>query len=110
MTNPASNKKQLPAFLVLTIIAVIAAVALAVTNQVTRGPIAENAAKARREAFSAVLAADSYDELAVPADSGVSSLVVANGFFRSFRSVREVLSTPLESTITIFSGFAPRAI
>ena len=77
MTNPAANKKQLPAFLVLTIIAVIAAVALAVTNQVTRGPIAENAAKARREAFSAVLAADSYDELAVPADSGVSSLVVA---------------------------------
>ena len=43
MTNPAAKKKQLPAFLVLTIIAVIAAIALAVTNQVTKDPIAAHA-------------------------------------------------------------------
>ncbi|MPM70581.1 hypothetical protein SDC9_117536 [bioreactor metagenome] len=34
-------------------------------------------------------------------------LEVAKGFFLSFRSVRCVLITPLESTITIFSSLAP---
>ena len=42
MTNVA-KKKQLPAFLVLTIIALVAAIVLAVTNEVTKGPIAEHA-------------------------------------------------------------------
>lgn len=37
-----TKKKQLPAYLVLAIIALVAAVVLAVTNQVTKGPIQEH--------------------------------------------------------------------
>ncbi|MGN0793391.1 MAG: FMN-binding protein, partial [Aristaeellaceae bacterium] len=77
MSNSA-KKKQLPAFLVLTIISLVAAIALAVTNEITRGPIAENAAKARREAFGVVLAAESYADVeGVALPEGVSSLVEA---------------------------------
>ncbi|MBQ7864856.1 MAG: hypothetical protein IJ350_00695 [Clostridia bacterium] len=42
MENNAPTKKQLPAFLILTIIAVVAAVVLALTNMITAGPIAEH--------------------------------------------------------------------
>ena len=35
---------------------------------------------------------------------------VANGFLRSFRSVRRVLITPFESSITMFSRLAPNII
>ncbi len=66
MTTVA-KKKQLPAFLVLTIISLVAAVVLAVTNEVTKGPIAAHAAAERNKAFAAVLPAASYNELAVPA-------------------------------------------
>ncbi|MBQ7848656.1 MAG: FMN-binding protein, partial [Clostridia bacterium] len=62
MTNVA-NKKQLPAFLVLTIISLIAAVVLAATNEVTKGPIEEHARRAREAAFQAVLPADEYVQL-----------------------------------------------
>ena len=65
MTNEA-KKKQLPAFLVLTIISLVAAVVLAVTNEVTKGPIAEHAAAARTAAFRAVLPAAGYNEVAIP--------------------------------------------
>ena len=65
MTNEA-KKKQLPAFLVLTIISLVAAVVLAVTNEVTKGPIAAHAAAARTAAFQAVLPAAGYNEVAIP--------------------------------------------
>ena len=65
MTNVA-KKKQLPAFLVLTIIALVAAVALALTNKVTEGPIAEHAARERNKAFAAVLTAAGYNEMTIP--------------------------------------------
>jgi len=65
MTNVA-KKKQLPAFLVLTIISLVAAVVLAVTNEVTKGPIAAHAAAERNKAFAAVLPAAGYNELTVP--------------------------------------------
>ena len=45
MSNPA-QKKQMPAFLVLTIICLVAALALAGTNAITKGPIQEHAMKA----------------------------------------------------------------
>ena len=54
------TKKQLPAFVILGIIALIAAVALALTNMVTKGPIQERAAAALQEAFNAVMPAESY--------------------------------------------------
>ena len=75
MTN--NNKKQLPPFLVLTIIAVIAAIVLAGTNMVTRGPILEHAMKALRESFSAVMPADVYEEITVPEGHDVKSLYAA---------------------------------
>ena len=72
------NKKQLPAFLVLTIISLVAALVLAVTNEVTKGPIAEHAARARREAFNTVLQAADYQEIEVPAGhESVSALYKA---------------------------------
>ena len=77
MTNEAT-KKQLPAFLVLTIIALVAALVLAVTNEVTKGPIAAQATAARDAAFQAVLPASTYNELTIPeGNAGVSSLFEA---------------------------------
>ena len=77
MENNAPQKKQLPAFLILTIIAVVAAVVLALTNMVTAGPIAEHAMAALKDAFNAVMPAESYEEMTVPADYDVSSLYAA---------------------------------
>ena len=42
--------------------------------------------------------------------SVVMVLSVANGFLREFKSVRCLLMTPLESTITMFSNLAPNII
>ncbi len=72
-----TQKKQLPAFLILTIISVVAALVLALTNMVTAGPIAEHAMAALKEAFSAVMPADSYEEMTVPEGYEVSSLYAA---------------------------------
>ena len=72
-----NNKKQLPAFLVLTIICLVAALALAGTNAITKGPIAEHAMAAQREAFGAVMTADEYITMTIPEGSGVSALVEA---------------------------------
>ena len=46
----------------------------------------------------------------IASSSVVMFLLVAKGFLRSFKSVRAVLITPFESTITIFSSFAPNAM
>ncbi len=59
----SNNKNQLPAFLVLTIICLIAALALAATNAVTAGPIEGHKAAARAANFSAVLNATAYEEV-----------------------------------------------
>ena len=77
MENNAPKKKQLPAFLILTIIAVVAAVVLALTNMITAGPIAEHAMAALKEAFNAVMPAESYEIMTVSADYDVSSLYAA---------------------------------
>ena len=72
------TKKQLPAFVILGIIALIAAVALALTNMVTKGPIQERAAAALQEAFNAVMPAESYEQLSIPAGySDVTALYAA---------------------------------
>ncbi|MGN0746375.1 MAG: FMN-binding protein, partial [Aristaeellaceae bacterium] len=72
-----TTRKQLPAFLVLGIIALVAAVVLAATNMVTRGPIAEHQMAALKESFGAVMPADEYKELDVSDQAGVSSLYEA---------------------------------
>jgi len=76
MTNQV-QKKQLPAFLVLTIICLVAALALAGTNAITKGPIQALAMAAQREAFGAVMTADEYIEMTIPEGSGASALVEA---------------------------------
>ncbi|MBR2717872.1 MAG: FMN-binding protein [Clostridia bacterium] len=77
MENNAPQKKQLPAFLILTIISVVAACVLALTNMITAGPIAEHAMAALKDAFNAVMPAETYEEMTLPADSEVSSLYAA---------------------------------
>ena len=70
-------RKGLPAFAVLGIIAVVAALVLALTNTVTKGPIAEHQMSALRASFAAVMPAESYAELEVPENFGVGSLYEA---------------------------------
>ena len=77
MENNTPRKKQLPAFLILGIIALVAAVVLALTNALTRGPIAEHQMAALKDSFGAVMPAESYEILPLPADAEVSSLYVA---------------------------------
>ena len=77
MENNTPRKKQLPAFLILGIIALVAAVVLALTNALTKGPIAEHKMAALKEAFNAVMPADSYEEMTLPAGAEVSSLYAA---------------------------------
>ena len=78
MENNTPRKKQLPALLILGIIALVAAVVLALTNALTRGPIAEHQMAALKDSFGAVMPAESYEILPRPADAEVSSLYVAN--------------------------------
>ncbi len=77
MTNQVAQKKQMPAFLALTIICLVAALALAGTNAITKGPIQELAMAAQRAAFGAVMTADEYVEMTIPEGSGISALVEA---------------------------------
>ena len=77
MENNTPRKKQLPAFLILGIIALVAAIVLALTNALTKGPIAEHKMAALKEAFNAVMPADSYEEMTIPAGAEVSSLYAA---------------------------------
>ena len=70
--------KKLPAFVVLTVIALVAAVILAATNAVTKGPIAEHEAEELRASLNSVLPADEYEPAAVPeAYPNVSGLYTA---------------------------------
>ena len=66
------------AWLILCIIALIAGLALSVTNMVTAGPIEEQRVKAIQEARAAVFpAADSFDEIALEANSVFDSTLEA---------------------------------
>ena len=71
-------KIRLPAWSILMIICVIIGAALAFVNELTAGPIAQQAIEAanaaRRSGFPA---ADSFDEITLSADSGVDSCYAA---------------------------------
>ncbi|MBQ8161885.1 MAG: FMN-binding protein, partial [Clostridia bacterium] len=56
--------KKLPAFVILALISLVAALVLGVTNLVTAGPIEEHRMAALQEAYNAVLPAASYDPIA----------------------------------------------
>ena len=63
MTNEVTKKKQLPAFLVLTIICLIAALALAATNAITKDPIQKHKDEALAANFRVVLNASAYEQV-----------------------------------------------
>ncbi len=67
-------KKQLPAAIILGIIALIAALALAATNEVTKGPIEERAQAAIKAACEAVMTAETYEEIALEEGSAAKAL------------------------------------
>ena len=80
MENNTPKKKQFPAYLTLCIIALIAAVVLAATNMLTRGPIKEHEMAALKEAFGTVMPADSYEQISLDESytkAGVDSLYKA---------------------------------
>lgn len=68
--------KKIPAFVTLTIIALVAAVLLGAANEVTRGPIEQSAVAAANAARAAVMpAADTFVEQPLPAlDSATGML------------------------------------
>ena len=78
MENKKPQKKLLPPYLMLALIALIAAVVLAATNAVTKGPIEERRMAQLMEAFGSIMPdADDYEEITVSKDYGVDSLYAA---------------------------------
>ena len=89
-------KKQ--AWLILFIITLIAGLALAATNMVTAGPIEEQRVKAILEARSAVFpAADSFEEVALDADSSFDSIVKA-------KSGSDLIGYVIQLTVSGYGG------
>ena len=78
MENQTAQKRKLPPFLMLALIALIAAVVLAATNMITKGPIEERRMAQLMEAFGAIMPdADDYEEITVPSGYNVDSLYAA---------------------------------
>ena len=74
----SESKKKFPAWAILTIIAVAAAVLLAATNMVTAPVIAENKNAEKAAVYAALMEADTYEALSIPEGvSGVTELVAA---------------------------------
>ena len=64
--------KKVPAWVILCVIALVAGAALGTTNALTKGPIAEQAAKAAEEARAAVLpAAASFEPITLEEGAAV---------------------------------------
>ena len=73
-----TEKKKLPAFVILAIIALVSALALGFTNAITEGPIEKLAQEELAASFSQVMPAAAYDTLEVPAEyKDVNSLAAA---------------------------------
>lgn len=89
-------KKQ--AWLILTLIALIAGFALAATNLVTAGPIEEQRIKATIAARTAVFpAASSFEEVVTEADTGLDSVFTA-------KSDTDTLGYVLQVTVAGYGG------
>ena len=77
MSETKTTRKQLPAYLILALIALAAALLLAVTNAITAGPIKAHEEAAQNAAFQSVLEADSFSTMSIPDGCNVTSLVEA---------------------------------
>ena len=89
-------KKQ--AWLILTIISLVAGLALAATNMVTAGPIEEQRVKAILEARTAVFPeASEFTELAIDESTGLDSIVEA-------KSASGTVGYVLQTTVSGYAG------
>ena len=77
MSETKTTRKQLPAYLILALIALAAALLLAVTNAITAGPIKAHEEAAQNAAFQSVMEADSFSTMKVPEGYDITSLVEA---------------------------------
>ena len=80
MENNTPKKKEFPAYVTLAIIAVVAAVVLAATNMLTKGPIQEHEMATLKATFGEVMPAETYEEVTLDStytDDGVDSLYKA---------------------------------
>ncbi len=80
MENNTPKKKEFPAYLTLAIIALVAAVVLAATNMLTKGPIQEHEMATLKATFGEVMPAETYEEVTLDStytDDGVDSLYKA---------------------------------
>ena len=77
MSETKTTRKQLPAYLILALIALAAALLLAVTNAITAGPIKAHEEAAQNAAFQSVMTADSFSTMSIPDGYNVTSLVEA---------------------------------
>ena len=77
MSETKTTRKQLPAYLILALIALAAALLLAVTNAITAGPIKAHEEAAQNAAFQSVMEADSFSTMSIPDGCNVTSLVEA---------------------------------
>ncbi len=77
MSETKTTRKQLPAYLILALIALAAALLLAVTNAITAGHIKAHEEAAQNAAFQSVMEADSFSTMSIPDGCNVTSLVEA---------------------------------
>ena len=77
MSETKTTRKQLPAYLILALIALAAALLLAVTNAITAGPIKAHEEAAQNAAFQSVMEADFFSTMSIPDGCNVTSLVEA---------------------------------
>ena len=77
MSETKTTRKQLPAYLILALIALAAALLLAVTNAITAGPIKAHEDAAQNAAFQSVMEADSFSTMSIPDGCNVTSRVDA---------------------------------
>ena len=77
MSETKTTRKQLPAYLILALIALAAALLLAVTNAITAGPIKAHEEAAQNAAFQSAMEADSFSTMSIPDGCNVTSLVEA---------------------------------
>ncbi|MFH1513024.1 MAG: FMN-binding protein [Bacillota bacterium] len=89
-------KKQ--AWLILCLIALVAGLALAVTNMITEGPIEEQRVKAILAARTAVFPqASSFEDVMISANSVLDSIVIA-------KSGEDTLGYVLQNTVSGYAG------
>ena len=87
MSETKTTRKQLPAYLILALIALAAALLLAVTNAITAGPIKAHEEAAQNAAFQSVMEADSFSTMSIPDGCNVTSLVESKQDHRLLRGV-----------------------